>query len=385
MKTGLESIQEVEDTRRATLNLLADLEEERAALALALAKNEALLESLGDGILATDKDGLIVSVNQATEKLLKGSQKDFLGKKLNSVLRIWDDKGELVPNEKHPFQKAFVSGKKVVDTFIYERKDGTKFPAAITMTPVIYDGKSVGIIEVFRDVTKDRELDKAKDEFISLAAHQLKSPITGISWNLELMLEGKEGPLSVEQKNILGMIYGSVKGLLDLVTGFLDVTRTESSKYVVEKGMIDLVETADSVLEELGGQISKKEIMVIKKYGKNIPHSNIGEKTARVIFQNLLSNAVKYTPEKGSVEVIIKKNVKGVEISVKDTGYGIPEEAKSQIFTKLFRANNVRQKEPTGTGLGLYLLKTLVEKQGGKVRFESEEGKGSTFYVELKE
>jgi len=383
MMASSDSIREIEDTRRATLNLLADLEEERTALALLVAKNEALLESLGDGILATDKNGVIVNVNQAAEKLLRGNQDDFLGKKVTEVLHIWNDKGELIPNEKHPFQKTFISGKKVIGTFVYERKDGTKFPAAITMTPVIYDKKIVGVIQVFRDVTRDQELDKAKDEFISLAAHQLKSPITGISWNLELMLEGKEGSLNKEQTNLLRLVHSSVKGLLDLVTGFLDVTRIESSKYVAETGEVDLVKIMDSVLEELSGQISKKEIEVTKKHEKDIPRSDIGEKTARVIFQNLLSNAVKYTPEKGSAEVKIEKSGREIKITVKDTGYGIPEEAKSQIFTKLFRANNVRQIEPTGTGLGLYLLKILVEKQGGKVWFESEEGKGSTFFVTL--
>src|SRR3989339_822525 len=221
MMASSDSIREIEDTRRATLNLLADLEEERTALALLVAKNEALLESLGDGILATDKNGVIVNVNQAAEKLLRGNQDDFLGKKVTEVLHIWNDKGELIPNEKHPFQKTFISGKKVIGTFVYERKDGTKFPAAITMTPVIYDKKIVGVIQVFRDVTRDQELDKAKDEFISLAAHQLKSPITGISWNLELMLEGKEGSLNKEQTNLLRLVHSSVKGLLDLVTGFL--------------------------------------------------------------------------------------------------------------------------------------------------------------------
>src|SRR3989339_294909 len=120
MMASSDSIREIEDTRRATLNLLSDLEEERTALALAKAKNEALLESLGDGILATDKEGVITNINQATEKLLKGSQGDFLGKKLVDALHVWNDKGEIVPNEKSLFKKVLVSGKKVMETFIYE-------------------------------------------------------------------------------------------------------------------------------------------------------------------------------------------------------------------------------------------------------------------------
>ncbi|KKT38495.1 MAG: Multi-sensor signal transduction histidine kinase [Candidatus Collierbacteria bacterium GW2011_GWF1_44_12] len=383
MMTDQDSTNEVEDIRRATLNLLADLEEERTALALSMAKNEALLESLGDGILATDKNGVIISVNQAAEKLLNGSQKDFLGKKLSDVLHIYDDKGVLIPQEKHPFQKAFVSGKKVVETFIYERKDGTKFPAAITMTPVIFNGKTVGVIEVFRDVTKELELDKAKDEFISLASHQLKSPITGILWNLELLLEKKSG-LKNDQVGVLELIQNSVKGMLNLVAGFLDATKIEAAGFVVERGKVDLAQICDSVIGELAGQISDKKIDIIKDYGKDIPLLDIGIKTGRVIFQNLISNAVKYTQEKGTVEVKIEKSKEGAKISVKDNGYGIPESAKKQIFTKLYRADNVRVKEPLGTGLGLYLVKKLVDNLGGKVWFESKLGVGSTFYVSLK-
>ena len=383
MMTDQDSTNEVEDIRRATLNLLADLEEERTALALSMAKNEALLESLGDGILATDKDGEIISVNQAAEKLLNGSQKDFLGKKLSDVLHIYDDKGVLIPQEKHPFQKAFVSGKKVVETFIYERKDGTKFPAAITMTPVIFNGKTVGVIEVFRDVTKELELGKAKDEFISLASHQLKSPITGILWNLELLLEKKSG-LKNDQVGVLELIQNSVKGMLNLVAGFLDATKIEAAGFVVERGKVDLAQICDSVIGELSGQISDKKIDIIKDYGKDFPLLDIGIKTGRVIFQNLISNAVKYTQEKGTVEVKIEKSKEGAKISVKDNGYGIPENAKKQIFTKLYRADNVRVKEPLGTGLGLYLVKKLVDNLGGKVWFESKEGVGTTFYVSLK-
>jgi signal transduction histidine kinase len=158
----------------------------------------------------------------------------------------------------------------------------------------------------------------------------------------------------------------------------------ESTGFAIKKEEVDLVEICDSILTELAGRILEKKTIIIKHYGIAIPHLNIGKKAATIIFQNLLTNAIKYTPEGGTVEIKIDTIVKGVLISVKDNGYGIPEAAKSRIFSKLFRADNVREKEPTGTGLGLYLLKSLVDKIGGKVWFESKEGEGSTFYVELK-
>jgi len=157
----------------------------------------------------------------------------------------------------------------------------------------------------------------------------------------------------------------------------------ESSGFTIEKEDVDLLQVSDSVLQELASQISSKKTIITKRYGTDVPHLTIGGKAARIVFQNLLSNAIKYTPEGGAVEVSIGKTAEGVSIAVKDNGYGIPEDAKDRIFTKLFRADNIKEKEPSGTGLGLYLLKSLVDKLGGKVWFESKEGEGSTFYVNL--
>lgn len=233
-------------------------------------------------------------------------------------------------------------------------------------------------------VIKEEELDKSKDEFISLASHQLASPITATLWGLRPIINEKNGTLNKEQKEVLEEIYKRNENMMDLVGGFLDLTKIESSGFEIEKGDVDLVEISNSVLGDLVKQILDKKINIIKKYGDKLPHLNIGAKTARIIFQNLLTNAVKYTPENGTVEIKIEKNVEGISISVKDNGYGIPEESKSHIFSKLFRADNVKEKEPLGTGLGLYLLKSIVDKLEGKVSFESKEGQGTTFFVDLK-
>ena len=144
-------------------------------------------------------------------------------------------------------------------------------------------------------------------------------------------------------------------------------------------------------LTKTAKEIGKAKVKVAKSSTDLKKASRIREKirakvikTANVIFQNLLSNAVKYTQENGKIEVKIEKSKEWVIISIKDNGCGIPEDAKKQIFTKLFRADNVRAKEPSGTGLGLYLVKKLVDKLGGKVWFESTEGVGTTFFVSLK-
>ncbi len=230
---------------------------------------------------------------------------------------------------------------------------------------------------------KEKELDKRKNEFISFASHQLKTPITAISWKLEMLLKDNNIIANIKQKESIEKIYEITRGMMALVTEFLEITKIESDKFNTEKGYVDLLKISDLVLEELAIEISDKKINIIKKYGDNVPTLNIGREPAKIIFQNLISNAVKYTPQNGTIEITIKKNNKVTSISVKDSGYGIPEKDKSRIFTKLFRSDNIKTKEPSGTGLGLYLLKSIVEKLNGKIWFESKEGIGSTFYVNL--
>lgn len=349
-------------------------------------KYEALLSSIGDGVMATDTEGKVIFMNHAAELSLGWKSEELLGKNIHEFANVYDETGIQVPYEKRPIDIAISSGKTTsVDTYFYDRKNGTKFPVALSGAPVmLQNNKIIGAIDVFRDITKERELDKEKDEFISLASHQLRNPNTAIAWNLEALLDGDKGPLNDGQKELVEEARKASKIMEELIGGFLDATKIESAGFVIEKGDVDLSQISDSVLEELTKQISDKKLQVIKKYGTDVPRLDIGTKTARIILQNLLTNAVKYTPEGGTVEVKMEKNAGGVVISVKDNGYGIPEDAQSKIFTKLFRADNVLEKEPSGTGLGLYLLKLLVDKLGGKVWFESKEGTGTTFHVDLK-
>lgn len=351
----------------------------------AKAKDEAMLSSIREGLIAVDMHGRVMVMSKATERLLGLSFDELKGKIFNNFITVIDEKKQVVPKNKRPLYLALTTGKEIINTkYSYVRKDGTSFPASSITAPIILKGKIIGSINNFQDITEEKALAKAKDEFISLASHQLKSPTTAISWSLEALLDGDEGPLNDGQKKLADSAYASAKNMAELVSGFLDITKMESSGFAIESGDVNLLEISDSVLAELANQLAEKKITLVKEYGKNIPHLTIGTKTARVIFQNLLSNAVKYTPEGGTVEAKIEKTADGISISVKDNGYGIPNEAKSHIFTKLFRADNIKEKEPSGTGLGLYLLKSLVDKLGGKVWFESEEGQGTTFYVNLK-
>jgi signal transduction histidine kinase len=269
------------------------------------------------------------------------------------------------------------------------------------VAPVVLDSKIVGAVEVFRDITKEKEIDKAKTEFVSLASHQLRTPLSTVSWYSEMLLAGDVGEVTPEQKKYLEEIYHGNQRMVDLVNTLLDVSRIEMGTFIVESKPTDIVKLAQGVIEEHKLQIREKRIHFSYSSGKNIPSIKADPKILRMVVHNLLSNAIKYTPEGGRVAVSIflkkvnnkfsklnnPKDKEGSENSVLfkiiDSGYGIPEDQQDKIFTKLFRADNVVGKDTEGTGLGLYIAKSIVEQSGGRIWFESSEKKGTTFYVDL--
>lgn len=183
------------------------------------------------------------------------------------------------------------------------------------------------------------------------------------------------------QKEHVEEIYHGNKRMVELVNALLNVSRLELGTFSIDPEDIDVCAIAKDVLNELTPMVQEKKIRVATHLEKGLPHIRADRGLTRILFQNLLSNAVKYTPEKGKVSLEITKDEKDMRITVSDTGMGIPKAQQKRIFEKLFRADNVRETSVDGTGLGLYTVKSILDATGGSVRFESEEGKGTTFYV----
>lgn len=376
---------DAEDRERAILNILEDLDTEKKNLEQANAKDEALLTSIGDGVIATDKNGAVIFMNHAAELLLEEESKQFLGKKLHKVLKSYDAKGTSILPQNRPIQIVLTTKKSITATraFSYKRKDGTLFPVSITVTPVILNKNLFGTIEIFRDITKEIEIDKAKTEFVSLASHQLRTPLSTVSWYTEMLLAGDAGKLTSTQKKYLGEVYRGNHHMVDLVDSLLNVSRLEMGTFTVEPKLTDLVKLAKDVIEEQKPEIKKRGLVLDETYDENLPKVSVDPKLSHIIFENLLSNAIKYTPTKGKITFTIKKKANNIVISMADTGLGIPKRQQDKIFTKLFRADNVRVKDTEGTGLGLYIVKAIIDHSSGKIWFESEENKGSVFHVSL--
>jgi len=173
------------------------------------------------------------------------------------------------------------------------------------------------------------------------------------------------------------------KRMIDLVNALLNVSRIDMGTFMVDVQPLDFASVMNETLKDLAPQITSKKLQITKNYGEQLPQINADPKLLRMVFQNLLTNAVKYTQESGVIVIALNEHDGDILISIKDTGLGIPIDQQSKIFTKFFRADNARAKEPDGNGLGLYIIKSLIEYSSGKVWFESEENKGTTFYVSL--
>lgn len=344
---------------------------------------EAMLDSIGDGVVATDAEGVIIFLNKVAEQILAWTP-EMLGKRLSEISLLADENGKHISVEKHPLHLCITSREKAVTKdYHFVRPGSFDLAVYISATPIILNNTVVGAIEVFRDITKEKAIDKAKSEFVYLASHQLRTPLATIGWYLELLLSQDAGPITKDQKFYLDEAYLSNRHMVELVNEMLDVSRLELGTLTTKIEPVKLLEILDEEISEVTPLIVKKKITLVKKVPKKFPIIKADPKHSRIIFQNLLTNAAKYTPEEGTVTVAVKIEDSTYHITVSDTGYGIPEAEQNKIFSKLFRADNIKDKIPSGTGLGLYTVKSIVDQLHGTINFVSKENKGTTFDIVL--
>lgn len=242
-------------------------------------------------------------------------------------------------------------------------------------------------------IKKDRELvlanqklihvDEIKSDFITTIAHQLRTPLSGIKWILSMLSKGEFGAVSDDGKKYLLKAYDSNNRMILLVNELLEIDRLENDKINYVFTETDLFRIIDTLIAEFSVEIKLRGIEIIVRGGENPFKVIADEQGIRSVAQNLLDNAIKYTVDAGTILITIQKDENFAKFSIKDSGIGIPSEAFEKIFTLFYRAPNATQAIADGSGAGLYLSKKIINKHGGKIWFESEEGKGSTFYFTI--
>lgn len=374
----------LEKQQKAILNILQDIEEEKGKVDKEKNKIDAILHSIGDGVFVVDSHLKITMFNQIAANISGFPIEEAIGKRYDQVLRFIYEKDNTV-NDKF-IKEAMATGKikEMFNHTILIRKDGSKTAVADSAAPLLSkDKKVIGCVIVFRDVTKERDVDRMKTEFISLASHQLRTPLSAMKWFGEMLLNGDGGKLNKEQESFVKNIYDSNERMIALVDALLNISRIESGRIIIDPEPTDLGKLVEGVIKELQVKINEKKQNLTVSIHSQLPLINIDPKLIRNVYMNLISNAVKYTPEKGEISVFISRKGSEVISQVTDTGYGIPKNEQSKLFKKFYRATNIVQRETDGTGLGLYMAKAIVDSSGGKMWFKSQESKGSTFWFSL--
>ncbi len=224
-----------------------------------------------------------------------------------------------------------------------------------------------------------KELDATKDEFISMASHQLRTPLTSIKGYLSMVLEGDVGPVTKNERKMIQTAFDSAERMVFLIADLLNVSRLQSGKFVIENKPTDLAKMIESQVEQLQETAKNHRLTLSFAKPENFPTLSVDETKIQQVVMNFMDNAVFYTPSGGSIEVRLEATDKEVIYTVNDTGLGVPKAEQAHLFTKFYRANNARKARPDGTGLGLFMAKKVIVAQGGAVIFKSTEGKGSTF------
>lgn len=351
------------------------------------AKDRAILENIQHAVVMVDPEGVIVDANQSAAALLGRTIDELKGTNVQESVRFGQQK-KLFGEDDHPMIRA-LKERKIQNASANEHmnvicKDDTLVPINYVVTPLLEDGKVLGAVAVMQDVTEERRVDYIKSEFISLASHQLRTPLSTFQWYLELFSTDETAKEFTNiQKDSIREMERASKRMTDLIETLLHAARLEGGVISPKIQKVEIVGFLNDIASEFRSIAKDAQIPC----SISIPQEPLEIETdpilLHVVLQNLFSNAVKYTKEGGKVSITLEKNKEAITISVKDTGMGIPKDEQPRIFERLFRARNVQTVDTGGSGLGLYISKMVAENMGGELSFVSEEGKGTTFTLAL--
>jgi two-component system sensor histidine kinase VicK len=372
---------ELAKSKEELSKLVAQLEKQQKLLQLEQAKTTAIINAIPNGLLASSRDGNIFLVNEESEKLLGLDADKLIGRFINQVLPSAENSSTNAHSR--ALLSKTIQGERITRVFNYESPtDKQKVTIENTANPIKVDNDIVGFVDIIRDKTQEQETERAQKEFVSIASHQLRTPITSIKWNSELLLSAEN--LDQDLRDAVDYIYKENNRMEKLVNALLNLSRIDLGKIKFVTKEINIVEYIDTLLKTLNSEILTKNLTIQKDITINKQIINDPVYTD-IIIGNILSNAVKYTPSNGHISIKAytapENNV--IHIEIADDGFGIPVSQQAQIFGRLFRADNAKNGHTDGNGLGLYVVKKLVEAMGGNVWFQSEENKGTIFFIEL--
>ncbi len=348
-------------------------------------RDEAYLQNIGDAVFAIDRFWNITLWNPKAAELTGWKLQEVIGKPFREFVRFVNEHDR---QENIAFiEETMLYGKPsdMPQDILLVKRDGSTLPVSDAATPLFdADGRITGAIVVFRDVTAEKDYLRIREEFASLASHELRTPITAINGYSDMLLSGTFGKIPKKQKEAVKKIAEAGERMAAIIGGMLRSVQLERGIIDVHAELLDARDLIQDVLSSFDLQIKEKKLDVLTAYDERTPLMMLDPDLFTTVINNIISNAVKYTPEKGQITIRIDKKGRGAILAVEDTGYGIPKEDQQRVFEGLFRADNVKAKVE-GTGLGLYITKMIADLTGLSISFTSELNKGTTFFVEIPE
>mgnify|MGYP003385351019 CR=1 FL=1 len=344
---------------------------------------EAVFRFTDEGIVIFDRSGVIVGFNPAASAITQWATADAIGKPFEKIIQTVTLEGQAAAGS--PLARVLTDGTTIAKSEqLLESRVGTRLWTEISYSPIFDDsGHVTSGIAIVRNAQKDREIEEIKSDFISIVSHELRTPLTAIKGFLSMVLKSDFGPLTDKQFHYLGRVYQSNQRMIDLVEDLLDVSYIESGKINLTINPVALENVLGEVVSEVAGKGAASQIMVKVRRRQRLPLVLADETRLHQILLNLVDNAIKYSNPGSQVEIDF--SIAGDELvtSITDHGVGISKHQLDRLFTKFGRIYNPMSVQAGGSGLGLYIVKNLVESHGGRIWVKSTEGKGSKFRFSL--
>jgi two-component system sensor histidine kinase VicK len=321
--------------------LIGELHEHAKHVVEERARADALFVNIGDGAIVTDEQGTISRVNRTALDLLGLNEKHIVGKWFPKVVIACEEDGSPIPLMDRAITRAFLTGKTISKKMFYVHKRKGLFPVQCTVSPIMLEDKPIGAIEVFRDISSDYELSRMRDEFISIASHQLRTPATAVKNFIGLLKDGYAGDLTSEQTRLIEMAYDSNEHQLEIVNNLLYVARTDSDQVKLKFTQINFSELIKETIEELKDTIKSRRQALRVSLPKRPITLTADRQFLHMMVENLLSNASKYTPDGGKIALELTAEAQApATLRVSDNGVGISADDVGKLFQKFSRIDN---------------------------------------------
>ena len=339
-------------------------------------KMTAIVNSIAEGLILVNSDNRVLHINPAAERLL-GLSEDSIDKDITELIQ----NDELIQIEQTPSKNEEANFVSEITLIHHDEKLVLRTIASPFLDE---NGQTLGTVYLFDDITREKEIDQMKSDFISLVSHELRTPLTSIIGFVSFILDGKAGAINDRQRNSLARVQRQSKRLAALINDLLDISRIESGRIQMEQEPISLLEIVTQRIEEIRPQADEKSIRLDLTAPESVPTILGDEARMGQVFTNLIGNAIKFTPNNGEVSIRVRVDGSLLHVEVIDTGPGIPAEERQKVFDKFYQLSDISTRQQGGSGLGLSITKSIVEAHGGKLWIDDgNQGKGSNFQFVL--